>query len=209
MREKKIRTFSPNEKLVEERRHKIITCARQLFVKKGYERTTMRDIGKACRMTSAGIYHYLGKKEDILSMVVNNQYALLYAVIREMEEDGQKLTPVEALTKAIDHYARGLDDNSEDTLFISNNYRFFKPGLRLMVLETVQNLLATMEKIIIKGCQSGDFATDNTWMIAFNCMSIGQMWVLRREPLERKIDFDSYLKFQTQAILNQISTHRR
>jgi len=206
MRSAKIRTFSANEKLVEERRRKIIHCARLLFVKKGYDRTSMRDIGKACGMTSAGMYHYLGQKDDILSIVVQKEYSMIYAFIRETEEDTEKYSPVEALTRAIERYYRLGDEHREDASFISNNHTLFKPGLRLQILETLTNVIAVFEKILIKGCKTADFKIDNCWLMAFNILGSGQLWFLRHEALVRKCSIDTYIKFQTDLVLNQICT---
>jgi TetR/AcrR family transcriptional regulator, cholesterol catabolism regulator len=206
IRSPKIRTFSANEKLVEERREKIIHCARQLFVKKGYDRTSMRDIGKACGMTPAGMYHYLGKKDDILSIVVNNQYAMLFGLIRETEDDIQKYSPLEALTRSIERYYRGLSDKSEDALFINHNNMLFKPALRLMVIETMHNVVAAFEKILIAGRKAGDFHVENSWLYAFNIVGMAQLWILRQDGLKGKCNLDQYIKFQTDHFLNDICT---
>ena len=68
----KIRTFSPDEKLVEERRGQIISNAVSLFAKKGFKSTGIREISRACNMTIGNLYHYIGKKEDIMSMALEN-----------------------------------------------------------------------------------------------------------------------------------------
>ena len=204
----KIRTFSSNTELVDKRRQQIIRSARQLFVKKGYDRTTMRDIGKACRMTSAGVYHYLGKKEDILSLVVQHVYKQLYAFIREAEGYADTLEPAMALSRAMDRYYRLLDENREDALFINNNYTLFKPALRLQVWETVASVVAVFEKIIGKigrGCGS---VIDNGSLLAFNIVALGQMWFLRRNYLAARHSIDEYIEYQTEQVFKQIGGGR-
>ena len=64
-----IRTYSNDKELVGQRRYYIAEQAVKVFQDKGYERTTMRDIGKACGMAPGSLYHYIGAKDDILHLI--------------------------------------------------------------------------------------------------------------------------------------------
>ena len=204
MRAPKIRTFSSNEQLVEERRRHIVRCAQQLFIKKGFDRTTMREIGKACRMTSAGIYHYVGKKDDILSLVVQDLYDHLYDFIQEAETFAAQPDPAAGLARAMELYYTMLDNHREDAIFISNNIALFKPALRQQVWETVANVVSVFEKII-KACTRVSTAkTTDSRLLAFNAVALGQMWSLRRDYLAASYTLDDYIKFQTSQIFLQI-----
>ena len=168
----------------------------------------MRDVGKACGMTSAGMYHYLGKKDDILSLVVQDVYAMIYAFIRETEEDAGKYSPVEALTRAIDRYYRIMEEGRDDAAFVSNNYTLFKPALRLQVIETLATVVAAFEKILINGSRTADFKIDNSWLLASNIVGLAQLWFLRREFLIQKCSLEEYMQFQTNHVLNEISIRK-
>ena len=48
------------------KRKKICDTAAKLFVEKGFERTTIRDIADAGKFNSASLYYYFEDKEDIL-----------------------------------------------------------------------------------------------------------------------------------------------
>ena len=65
-----IKANSSNAKLVQERRDQILRSAIRLFNKKGFDGTSMRDIARACRMTSANIYNYISGKEDIIRLIL-------------------------------------------------------------------------------------------------------------------------------------------
>jgi len=47
-------------------RDRILSAALRLFRKKGYLGTSMTEIADAVHLTKGGIYHYIGKKEDLL-----------------------------------------------------------------------------------------------------------------------------------------------
>jgi len=57
-----------NPELVREKHLHIAKKASELFIKKGFDRTTMRDISKATGMALGNLYDYITKKEDLLGL---------------------------------------------------------------------------------------------------------------------------------------------
>lgn len=51
-------------------RGKLLSAAAHLFREKGYERTTVRDIGAAVGIQSGSLFHHFASKEDILKAVM-------------------------------------------------------------------------------------------------------------------------------------------
>ena len=208
MKSNNIRTFSTNPDLVEERRNQIVRCARQLFDKKGFDRTTMRDLGKACHMTSAGLYHYVGKKDDVLSLVIQDGYKIIYAFIREAGEYSEKHSPPEALALAIDRYYRTVDSHKASALFLSSNYTLFRPSVRLQIDETQENVTAVFHGILKKGCAGSHFSTENPWLCAYNIVGLGQLWAIRANILAKRLTIDEYIRLQTKQLFKQILTRK-
>ena len=100
MRIQGIRSTSDNEQLVQEKRDQIVKNAVRLFAKKGMERTSMKDIGKACGMTSANLYNYIGKKEDLVTLVIQTNYSQFYKqFINEASEYCDAMAPEAALVR--------------------------------------------------------------------------------------------------------------
>lgn len=62
------------------RYEELIDTAVELFEKKGYSATTMRDIAKKMNLTQGSLYYYIKKKEDILFQI--------HHIIIEMVLDG-------------------------------------------------------------------------------------------------------------------------
>lgn len=60
----------------ESKKQELIEIAFELFMKKGYEDTTITDILKAAKISKGAMYHYFDKKEDILDAVINYIIAL-------------------------------------------------------------------------------------------------------------------------------------
>ena len=64
----------------EERRSEIIQAAVKLIGEKGYYGTSLKEIADAVGMSQPGMLHYIGNKENLLSMLITDNYdaCLLY-----------------------------------------------------------------------------------------------------------------------------------
>lgn len=199
-----MRTFSTNKQLVEDRRNLISRRALPLFIKQGFKATTIRDIAKACNMTHPAIYRYVGKKEDVLSLVMQDIYTLTYTFLKEAPEEAAQNNPVEALVRMIDRYYRIHHFGRVTSVFLMSNYMFFMPRHRLQIVEIHNNTIAVFENVLKRGCQSGDFAIDDTWLCAFDIVQTGQIWGQRQHIIANKYTIDQYIEFCTQQIMKQI-----
>lgn len=196
-----IRTASSNEQFVQERRDQIIKSATRLFARKGYNQTSMKDIGKACNMTPANLYNYIGKKDDLLTLVIRNNYSNVYAFMREIESDIDDMNPVEALLSSVEKLLKLHDKFRENTYFVSRDINSFRPSIRLMVIESSASIEAILEKIIKKGANTGDFNVDDPWLIARTIMAMGVMWSLQYGVYSNHYNIDEYIKVQKEHAL--------
>ncbi|MCZ6856987.1 MAG: TetR/AcrR family transcriptional regulator [Gemmatimonadetes bacterium] len=53
----------------DERLDRLLTTAARVFADKGYHPTTMRDLARATGMSLAGMYHYVGGKDELLFLI--------------------------------------------------------------------------------------------------------------------------------------------
>jgi AcrR family transcriptional regulator len=70
---------------------KIIDVSAKLFMKKGYEQTTMQDIVDGLGMSKGAIFHHFKSKDDVLDAVVER-------MIRQMENAARAIANNTALT---------------------------------------------------------------------------------------------------------------
>jgi AcrR family transcriptional regulator len=66
---RQIKTVTKDAGLIRDRREQLIRAAIIVFGEKGFHQTTVRDIGRAARLTQGTIYNYVRSKEDILFLV--------------------------------------------------------------------------------------------------------------------------------------------
>lgn len=69
VRPRLIKTVTKNDELVRERRELLVQAAIEVFLEKGFHNATVRDIGRAAKMTQGTIYNYVSSKDDILYLV--------------------------------------------------------------------------------------------------------------------------------------------
>ena len=69
----------PGEKAT---REKLIECARQEFLEKGYMKASLRGICKKAGVTTGALYFFFQNKEDLLSAVVEEALGGLMALVQ-------------------------------------------------------------------------------------------------------------------------------
>ena len=63
----------------DERRDQLLQAAARVFAEGGYDRTSMRDLSRASRMSLAGMYYYVKGKEDLLFQIQKSCFERVYA----------------------------------------------------------------------------------------------------------------------------------
>jgi len=205
MKKTDIRTYSRNAELISERREHIAKSVAPLFVKQGYERTTIRDIAKACGMSMGHLYYYIGSKEDILGIMMDYDQHFYTDFVRQMIASYDSLRPTDALIKIIDELYRGMDEIPDFTLFFYREIKNLQWDARKIVMERERGLIAEFEKLLRRGCDTGEFVINDLTVVANSIIITGHMWVLRRPLLARGYSLDDYIRCQTENILKSIS----
>lgn len=66
------RLYGQSSKKTEERRGEIVAATCQLFLSKGYDSTTMREVMRHLGIAKGTIYHYCASKEELLEAVIES-----------------------------------------------------------------------------------------------------------------------------------------
>jgi AcrR family transcriptional regulator len=105
------------ERQKEELRSKILTAARELFMEKGYEQTSIRNIAERIEYSPTTIYLYFKDKDDIFYALHQEGFMLLNQYFRPLEHVSDPFERLKAIAKS---YARFALENKEfyDLMFI-------------------------------------------------------------------------------------------
>lgn len=80
-------------------RERLIKAAIDLFYKKGYPTTTIRDIGRKANISTSVIYHYFNDKEELLFEIIQLAGDDLFKLLMDINEKVND--PAECLEKMI------------------------------------------------------------------------------------------------------------
>jgi TetR/AcrR family transcriptional regulator, cholesterol catabolism regulator len=201
---KKIRTYSQDSDLISRRRQEISEKAIKLFIRKGYLKTTTREIAQACGMSTGALYHYIGSKEDILSILSDGFVSNLKEISETFYQKSGTDSPMEKLRSAIKNYLKRIDLIQDTILFWYQESKNL-PRDALENVFYVDNLsMKIIEDILIEGCACGDFKVNNPKLAANNIIIICDDWVLKRWLLRKSFTIDEFITEQTAFILRAV-----
>jgi TetR/AcrR family transcriptional regulator, cholesterol catabolism regulator len=204
MKKPNIRSYSNNTDLIDERRAYIAKCTTPLLIKQGYDRTTIRDIAKACKMSMGHLYYYIGSKEDIFQIVIDYD-TRFFTNVGKSAKRYDSLTPTKALAKVIDEYFHSMVEAAPYTGFYYQEWSNLGPELRQRIHLRESLLIKEFENLLRRGCEAGEFKIPNLTVAANNIIMLGHMWVLRKRFMERGFPLDDYIRCETELILRSIS----
>ncbi|WP_163337309.1 TetR/AcrR family transcriptional regulator [Desulfopila sp. IMCC35008] len=144
----------------EERKSEIIATACDLFLSKGYEKTTMKDVMRHLGIAKGTIYHYFNSKEELLEAVINSvaesEMLRLKMVVENLK--GNALERLEQLI--LNGSNHGADDGHEEIL--DNLHKNSNAGMHIRLLAKVVTMQAPLyaEQFQL-GCEEGVFQTDH------------------------------------------------
>ncbi len=98
---RRIVTTVKNEQKVRDRRELLISAAIKVFLRKGFESTTVREIGAAAGLTQGTIYNYVRSKDDILYLVCDQAITDYEDAVRRALAANPASSRLEATIRAI------------------------------------------------------------------------------------------------------------
>jgi TetR/AcrR family transcriptional regulator, cholesterol catabolism regulator len=201
MKKREVQASVKDERLVRKRRTEMIKGAVNLFIEKGFHRTTTREIARASGFSIGTLYEYIRTKEDVLYLVCDS----IYDQVRErlqIDLDNNQGT-IDSLKLAISHYFRVVDEMQDEVLVMYQEVKSLSKDALPYVLRKELEMVAMFETVITRCVQNKelDLTEKQIKMIAHNIFVQGQMWGFRRWALHRMYTLEEYIELQTDLIL--------
>jgi AcrR family transcriptional regulator len=205
-RTKDIPTQVKDPELVERRRRQIADAAVQLFIDKGFHKTTTRQIASAAGFSIGSLYEYFASKEDILYMVCESIHAevergVTMAMSRATGGQG-------ALREVIREYFMVCDRMSDFILLIYQETQSLPNQWQNRVLENELRITGLFIEALARIASTGELPNLDERSIeltAHNIVVLGHMWTFRRWFLTRHYSTEDYINLQTKLILGMCS----
>ena len=180
-------------------RKKIIDAASALYVKKGFNATSIQEISETAAVSLPVTYHYVKKKSEIMRMIMEDVLNIfrdnLIRKIRGIDD------PEEKLAIAVTLYFGVVDQQREKALLIyqKSNSLDRASKARIMQLEVdVSNIFCEMIK---EGITQGVFRKVDVDLAAFNIIIAAHIWILKRWHFKKRLTLHKYIDLQLSNIL--------
>ena len=202
---KQITSKIKNKELINSRRQELVNAAVELFVKKGFHKTTVREIANDFGMSMGSLYDYIRTKEDILFLVCDHISKSVSEKL-EISSDPQKDAAIN-LKNAICDYFTVMDEIQDYMLLLYQETKSLKRKDRDYITSAEKELTAMFEKIIVQGIKQKAFKINrnSATIVSHNIMVQGQMWAFRRWVLQKNFSLKNYIKLQTDLTLNALT----
>lgn len=209
-RTKDIPTQVKDPDLVNRRRRQIADAAVQLFIDKGFHKTTTRQIARAAGFSIGSLYEYFASKEDILYMVCE-------AIHAEVERGvtaamSQAKGGRDALVKIIHEYFIVCHRMSDFILLIYQETQSLPSQWQKRVLDNELRITGLFVKALARIAKSGDLINlkeNNLELAAHNIVVLGHMWTFRRWYLAHHYSIEDYIKLQTDIIMGMYAAGKK
>lgn len=142
----------------EERRTEIIDASCRLFLSKGYDNTTMKDVMEELKIAKGTIYHYFKSKDDLLDAVLEHVVDQEIDKLRRIFEES-KGSALERLQQLVLQGASHSGDEHEQLL--EHLHQPSNAGMHIRMLAMmVEKEAPIYAELISLGCEEGTFSTD-------------------------------------------------
>ncbi|MFZ5868874.1 MAG: SDR family oxidoreductase [Thermodesulfobacteriota bacterium] len=176
-----IPTTVKNQELVEKRREQIVLAAIKLFARKGFHRTTLRNLAEEAGLSQGNIYDYVGSKEDIFFLI--HQFAAGSAMEAMTKALEQVSDPLEKLRRMVRAEFTTMDGLADAIMLIYQEGHILKKPLLRSLLKKERAHLEVIESIIEQCVKTGVLRECNARVLANLVKSMVDAWVLKRWDL--------------------------
>lgn len=202
-----IRRSITNTELLTKRREEIVLKSAKVFLKKGFDGTTVQELAKAMGMTVGGLYRYIGSKEDILRLILEYM-DFQNKKITNHTDITDKLSPVEALKMGIETFYKLVDELKPFYNFLNHVMVNLSPENRKKIVHSELATIGLFERIIIRGLDSGVFNVEDPSYLAHLIVLTGHGWANRSWFLKGRYTIEQYITMNTHLFLKQIMAHK-
>jgi TetR/AcrR family transcriptional regulator, cholesterol catabolism regulator len=204
---KTIPTTIKDQGLVAQRRSEIVDVATRLFLERGFHKTSIRDIARACPFNLASLYMYVTSKEDILFLVAQQlieEKAKAMAAVETTKDD-----PAASFRTALKSYCRIVQRYRPHIRLLYRELDVLAPPRREAVMASLSTVTSVFEQIVRNGIEQGAFANVDAKLVALDALFLCHLWSMHTRAL-RSItsDIDEFFEKQSDIILEGLRRRR-
>jgi AcrR family transcriptional regulator len=160
-----------------ERYRAILETAARLICERGYEGTSMQEIADACRLTKAGLYHYIQNKEQLLSAIMGYGMDMfegqVLAKVRDIADPVERLRA--CMRRNIELVMRGA---AKEVIIILHEHATLKGEARDYIDRRKKQYVRFVEETFTEAVKQGRMRPLEPTIVAFSFLGM-VLWVYK------------------------------
>lgn len=181
----------------------VVKTAIDVFVKKGYDGSTMSEIAEKVNISKGSLYNFVGSKENLIYLI-SDYVEQKFAVIGRNLNSQTRLTSIEALCLYIGDYLEIINALQDAVISMSHIVvKLGKEGRRRMFTNVVK-VQDDVEALLIEGIKTGEFRVENTKLAAISISNLLGGWASNRWQLSKMMTLEQYKEQMANMILKMV-----
>jgi AcrR family transcriptional regulator len=202
--ETKIKTTVDDTALVERRRAQLTKAAITCFSERGYHSTTIREVAERADVSIGLIYQYIGDKEDLLLMALQE---VLDTYMRQipLALDGIA-DPLQRFRVAVRAYARVNGSSVDATVLAYRETASLRKERRHLIMQKEEETNDLIAACVRDCIAAGLFESIDIDMFVYQIVMFSHAWALKAWHFARTMDVDTYVERGLRLMLRGVLT---
>ena len=200
----RIRTHSGDHDLVNQRREHIRKRATALFAKQPFDSTNMRQMLDHFGMSKGALYHYVGSKEDIRTLILEYMASVHVDAHLVLRERIANMNATEALREVIRFTCERFDALHDEIVVLTHEMGNLSRTQREPHFNTERENVALILEILQKGIETGEFQIDDAQVAAHSIHLMVHAWAVRRWYLRKLYTLEEYIRSITEFVMKSV-----
>jgi AcrR family transcriptional regulator len=205
-----IKTTVEDSALVERRRAQLTRAAITCFSERGYHPTTIRDVAERADVSIGLIYQYVGDKEDLLFMALQE---VLDTYKRRIPLALEGITdPLQRFWAAVQAYARVNGSTVDATVLAYRETKSLRKDRRNAIMQMERDTNELIAACVRDCIDAGLFEAIDVDMFVYQIVMFCHAWALKAWHFAKTMDVDTYvergLRLMLRGVLTRAGTKR-
>lgn len=181
-------------------RNEILKEASQLFSRKGYHATTIREIAERRGILSGSLYAYISSKEDLLFDIVEEGANAFLSAIGHVKQTN--VGPYDKIRNALQAHIEVVSTHSDAATVFFHEWRALSDERRAIVQAKRDAYERDWNELIHEGVREGLFRTGDAKFIRLLLLSVANwsyQWYRPNGPLSPRDIADEFIRIVVDA----------
>jgi AcrR family transcriptional regulator len=192
--------------LVAKRRSQILGAAIELFGRRGYHATTIREIAERAGVSTGLVYQYFGDKEDVLFLALQT---VLDSYKERIPQAAEGLRdPLQRLRAAVHAYCQVIDAHVDATVLAYRETKSVSRARRNVIKQKEIETNALIETQVRDCIKAGLLENVDAELLTYQIVMFAHAWALKAWHFRGQMTVDQYVDRNLALLLDPQLTER-